>query len=44
VTQGERVLVVSVATGNIKATNKAFKDEWVFDITVRGGKLTRIQE
>ncbi|HEX7680914.1 MAG TPA: nuclear transport factor 2 family protein, partial [Thermoanaerobaculia bacterium] len=24
--------------------NKAFKDEWVFDITVRDGKLTRIQE
>ncbi len=30
--------------GKIKATNKAFKDEWVFDITVRDGKLTRIQE
>jgi uncharacterized protein len=42
--QGDRVLVVGVATGKIKATNKAFKDEWVFDITVRDGKLTRIQE
>ena len=44
VSQGERVLVIGVATGKIKATNKAFKDEWVFDITVRDGKLTRIQE
>src|ERR1700684_4151851 len=44
VAQGDRVLVVGVATGKIKATNKAFKDEWVFDITVRDGKLTRIQE
>ena len=42
--QGDRVLVIGVATGKIKATNKAFKDEWVFDITVRDGKLTRIQE
>jgi ketosteroid isomerase-like protein len=44
VAQGDRVLVIGVATGRIKATNKAFKDEWVFDITVRDGKLTRIQE
>ena len=44
VAQGDRVLVIGVATGKIKATNRAFKDEWVFDITVRDGKLTRIQE
>ncbi len=44
VAQGDRVLVVGVATGKIKATNKPFKDDWVFDITVRNGKLTRIQE
>jgi ketosteroid isomerase-like protein len=44
VAQGERVLVVGVATGKIKATNKPFKDEWVFDITVRNGKVTKIQE
>jgi uncharacterized protein len=44
VAQGDRVLVVGIATGKIKATNKAFKDEWVFDFKVRGGKLTRIQE
>jgi len=44
VAQGDRVLVIGVATGKIKATNKAFKDEWVFDITVRDGKLTKIRE
>jgi uncharacterized protein len=44
VAQGDRVLVVGVATGKIKATNKPFKDEWVFDITVRDGKVAHIQE
>ena len=44
VAQGDRVLVIGVAKGKIKATNKAFKDEWVFAITVRDGKLMRIQE
>ncbi len=44
VAQGDRVLVVGVATGKIKATNKPFKDEWVFDITVRDGKVTKIRE
>jgi len=44
VAQGDRVLVVGVATGKIKATNKPFKDKWVFDITVRNGKLTKIRE
>jgi uncharacterized protein len=44
VAQGDRVLVVGVAVGKIKATNKAFKDDWVFDITVRSGKLTKIRE
>jgi ketosteroid isomerase-like protein len=42
--QGDRVLVVGVATGKIKATNKPFKDEWIFDITVRDGKVAHIQE
>src|ERR1700750_2251390 len=41
VAQGDRVLVVGVATGKIKATNKRFKDDWVFDITVREGKVAR---
>ena len=44
VAQADRVLVVGVATGKIKATNKPFKDDWVFDITVRNGKLTKIRE
>jgi ketosteroid isomerase-like protein len=44
VAQGDRVLVVGVATGKIKATNRPFKDDWVFDITVRDGKVQRIQE
>ena len=44
VAQGDRVLIVGVATGKIKATNKPFKDNWVFDITVRNGKVTKIRE
>ena len=44
VAQGDRVLVVGVATGKIKVTNKPFKDDWVFDITVRNGKVTNIRE
>jgi ketosteroid isomerase-like protein len=44
VAQGDRVLVVGVATGKIKATNRAFKDNWLLAITVRNGKLTNIRE
>ena len=44
VAQGDRVLVVGVATGKIKATNKPFKDDWIFAITVRDGKVTNIRE
>jgi ketosteroid isomerase-like protein len=44
VAQGERVLVIGVATGKIKTTNKRFKDDWVFDITVQNGKLKSIRE
>jgi ketosteroid isomerase-like protein len=44
VAQGDRVLVIGVATGKIKATNKPFVDDWVFDITVQHGKLTKIRE
>ena len=44
VAQGDRVLVVGVAEGKINATNKPFKDDWVFDITVRNGKITKIRE
>jgi ketosteroid isomerase-like protein len=44
VAQGDRVLVIGLAEGKIKATNKAFEDHWVFAITVRDGKLTKIRE
>jgi uncharacterized protein len=44
VAQRDRVLVIGVATGKIKATMKPFKDDWVFDITVKDGKLTKIRE
>ena len=44
VAQGDRVLVVGVANGKIKATNKTFVDHWVFDITVKNGKLMSIRE
>ena len=44
VAQGDRVLVIGVATGKIYATNEPYKDEWVFDITVRNGKLTNVRE
>jgi ketosteroid isomerase-like protein len=42
--QGDRVFVIGVATGKIKATNKPFEDQFVFDITVRNGKLKSIRE
>ena len=44
VAQGDRVLVVGFAKGRIIATNKTFEDHWVFAITVRNGKLTKIRE
>ena len=44
VAQGDRILVVGVATGKIKATNRAFRDDWVFAITVQNGKVTKIRE
>ena len=44
IAEGDRVLVVGVATGRMKATNRTFEDGWVFAITVRNGKLTNIRE
>ena len=44
IAQGDRVLVVGFASGKVIATNKTFKDDWVFAITVRNGKLTNIRE
>jgi hypothetical protein len=44
VAQADRVLVVGFARGRIKATNRTFEDHWVFDITIRNGKVTNIRE
>ncbi|MBR0971610.1 MULTISPECIES: nuclear transport factor 2 family protein [Bradyrhizobium] len=44
IAQGDRVLVAGFATGKIKATNKPFRDDWVFAMTVRSGKVTDIRE
>lgn len=44
VAQGDRVLVIGFARGKIKATNKTFEDNWIFAITVRGGRLISIRE
>ena len=44
VAQGDRVLAIGVSVGKIKATNKTFEDRWVFDITLRNGKVTTIRE
>ena len=44
VAQGDRVLVIGSAKGSVKATGKAWVDDWVFAITVRDGKLTNIRE
>lgn len=44
VAQGDRVLVIGFASGKIKATNKTFKDDWIFAITVLDGRLTSIRE
>ncbi len=44
VAQGGRVLVAGAATGKIKATNRTFKDDWVFAITVQNAKVTKIRE
>jgi ketosteroid isomerase-like protein len=44
VAQGDRVLVIGFARGTVRATNKAFEDDWVFDVTLRNGKIARIRE
>jgi len=44
IAQGDRVLVVGFARGKVKATNRTFEDHFVFAITVRDGRLTRIRE
>lgn len=44
VAQGDRVMMVGYATGKVKATNGTFEDHFIFDITVRNGKLKKIRE
>ena len=44
VAQGDRIVVLGVATGRVKATNKTFEDHFVFSITVRNGKVSNIRE
>lgn len=44
VAQGDRVLMIGSAWGKVKATGKAFEDDWVFAITVRDGKVANIRE
>ena len=44
VAQGDRVIVIGVADGKIYATSKPYHDEFVFDITLRDGKVAHIKE
>lgn len=44
IAEGDRVLAVGVAKGKVKATNKTFEDHFIFDFTVREGKVTNIRE
>src|ERR1700712_3096742 len=40
VAQGDRVLMIGLATGKVKATDRPFEDYFVFAMTVRNGKVT----
>lgn len=44
VAQGDRVLVIGLAKGKVKSTNRTFEDRFVFAMTVRDGKVTNIRE
>ena len=44
VAQGDRVIMLGVADGKIYATDKPYHDEFVFDITIRDGKVAHIKE
>jgi ketosteroid isomerase-like protein len=44
IAQGDRVMVVGFASGKILATDQAFKDDWVFAITVQNGRVKSIRE
>jgi ketosteroid isomerase-like protein len=36
--------VAGFAKGQVKTTHKTFEDDWIFAITVRDGRLTKIRE
>lgn len=42
--RGDRVMVVGLAEGKFRVTNKTFEDHWIFAITVRNGKVAKIRE
>jgi len=42
--QRNRVMVVGVARGRVKATDKTFEDHWVFAMTIRNGRVANIRE
>jgi uncharacterized protein len=44
VIQEDRVLVIGVAIGKVKASERPFKDEWVFDFKLVDGKIAYIRE
>ncbi len=44
VAQGDRVLMIGLARGKVKATNRPFEDYFVFAMTVRNGKVANIRE
>jgi uncharacterized protein len=44
IAQGDRVVVIGFARGKINRTDKTFEDDWVFDITIRDGKVSKIRE
>jgi ketosteroid isomerase-like protein len=44
IAQDDRVLVVGFASGRVIATDKTFKDDWIFAITVRNDQVKSIRE
>jgi uncharacterized protein len=44
VAQGDRVLVVGFSRGRVKATNRAYENNWIIAFTFRNGKVTNVRE
>jgi uncharacterized protein len=44
IAQGDRVLVVGLTRGRVKATNRTFEGHWVIAFTVRNGRVTNVRE